>query len=87
MIIPAYNSALSLGTAIQSVPPSQGTLKKLVIDGVERELIEQVLHACNGVAVNAAKRLGINRNTLQKKMELYRQPAGEHTPEENGAEE
>jgi transcriptional regulator with PAS, ATPase and Fis domain len=74
-------------TAIQSVPASQGNLRELVVEGVERELIEQVMHACNDVAVNAAKRLGINRNTLQKKMSIYRKPAGEHTPEENGAEE
>jgi DNA-binding protein Fis len=35
---------------------------------VERELIEQVLVSCDQVQVAAAKRLGINRNTLHKKV-------------------
>jgi transcriptional regulator with PAS, ATPase and Fis domain len=74
-------------TAIQNVPAGQGNLKKLVVEEVERELIEQVMQACNGVAVKAADRLGINRNTLQKKLTFYSKPAGERTPEENGAEE
>ncbi len=74
-------------TAIQSIPAAQGKLKELVVEGVERELIEQVLQACNGVAVKAAERLGINRNTLQKKMADYCKPTGDHTPEENGADE
>ena len=38
---------------------------------VERELIEQVLQRCDGVQVKAAKRLGINRNTLHKKVTEY----------------
>jgi transcriptional regulator with PAS, ATPase and Fis domain len=74
-------------TAIQSVPAGQAKLKELVVEGVERELIEQVLQACNGVAVKAADRLGINRNTLQKKLAEYSKPAGARTPEENGAED
>jgi transcriptional regulator with PAS, ATPase and Fis domain len=76
-------------TAIQSVPPEQGELKTLVVDGVERELIEQVMQACDKVTVKAAKRLGINRNTLQKKMAIYSRPPGTPLPvdEDNGTEE
>jgi len=76
-------------TAIQSIPPGQGKLKPLVVDRVERELIEQVLLACDKVTVKAADRLGINRNTLQKKMAIYNRPPGAPLPidEENGAEE
>ena len=41
-------------------------------DGVERELIEQVLQLCDNVQVKAAARLGINRNTLHKKWDQYK---------------
>jgi len=41
------------------------------VGGLERELIEEVLRQCDGVQVAAADRLGINRNTLHKKRELF----------------
>lgn len=43
----------------------------LIVDRVERELIAQVLEACGGVQTKAATRLGINRNTLHKKIKDY----------------
>jgi DNA-binding NtrC family response regulator len=39
-----------------------------LVGGVERELIQQVLRDCDNVQVKAAARLGINRNTLHKKV-------------------
>ena len=39
-----------------------------IVSRVERELICQMLAACNGVQLKAAARLGINRNTLRKKL-------------------
>lgn len=39
-----------------------------VVSRVERELISQMLAACSGVQLKAAARLGINRNTLRKKL-------------------
>jgi DNA-binding NtrC family response regulator len=54
---------------IQTLP--EGTLKERFLDAVERELIEQVLARCNRVQVTAAKQLGINRNTLHKKVSEY----------------
>jgi DNA-binding protein Fis len=39
-----------------------------VVSRVERELIAQMLAACDGVQLKAAARLGINRNTLRKKL-------------------
>ena len=42
-----------------------------IVDRVERELIAQVLAACGGVQTQAASRLGINRNTLHKKIKEY----------------
>ncbi|MDZ4685775.1 MAG: sigma-54 dependent transcriptional regulator [Planctomycetaceae bacterium] len=42
-----------------------------VVSLVERELILQVLRTCQGIQTKAATRLGINRNTLHKKIEDY----------------
>ena len=42
-----------------------------VVCQVERELIQQVLGLCQGVQTKAATRLGINRNTLHKKISEY----------------
>jgi transcriptional regulator with PAS, ATPase and Fis domain len=58
---------------VQSLP--EGTLHERIVSGVERELIEQVLQACGDVQVKAAARLGINRNTLHKKVSEYNRPA------------
>lgn len=52
--------------------PTQLKLHKFLVDGVERELIEEVLRECGDNQVKAAERLGINRNTLHKKREEYR---------------
>jgi transcriptional regulator with PAS, ATPase and Fis domain len=54
---------------IDSLP--EGSLNKRVVEAVERELIEEVLRQCNGVQVTAAKKLGVNRNTLHKKVTDY----------------
>ncbi len=42
-----------------------------IVDRVERELIAQVMAACSDVQIKAAARLGINRNTLHKKLKDY----------------
>ncbi|WP_231741900.1 sigma-54 interaction domain-containing protein [Stieleria varia] len=42
-----------------------------IVDRVEKELIAQVLEACGGVQTKAAVRLGMNRNTLHKKIRDY----------------
>jgi two-component system response regulator AtoC len=54
---------------IQSLP--EGDLSDRIVGAVERELIEQVLQKCGRVQVTAAKMLGINRNTLHKKVGEY----------------
>lgn len=43
-----------------------------VVSRVEKELISQVLTQCENVQIKAAARLGINRNTLHKKLKEYR---------------
>jgi transcriptional regulator with PAS, ATPase and Fis domain len=42
-----------------------------IVDRVEREVIAQVLTECRGIQIKAASRLGINRNTLHKKLKQY----------------
>jgi DNA-binding NtrC family response regulator len=49
----------------------EGQVYDHVVKLVERELIAQVLHVTQGVQTKAAARLGINRNTLHKKIEEY----------------
>ena len=48
--------------------PDDDTLFDRIVSRVERELIAQMLAACGGVQLKAAARLGINRNTLRKKL-------------------
>ncbi len=48
-----------------------GDLHDKVVSLIERELIQQVLKVCQGVQTKAASKLGINRNTLHKKIEDY----------------
>ncbi|WP_242632030.1 sigma-54 interaction domain-containing protein [Rubripirellula amarantea] len=42
-----------------------------IVEQIEKELITQVLNSCGGVQTKAATRLGINRNTLHKKMKEF----------------
>jgi Fis family transcriptional regulator len=44
----------------------------MVINCVEKPLLESVLHRVQGNQTHAAQMLGINRNTLRKKMQLHK---------------
>ena len=50
---------------------SSGHLHELVIAGIEKPLLEMVLTETNGNQTQAANILGINRNTLRKKIKEY----------------
>jgi transcriptional regulator with PAS, ATPase and Fis domain len=56
---------------VQAALPPDKKVYDFLVGGVERELIEQVMRQCDGVQVKAAQRLGINRNTLHKKLEEF----------------
>lgn len=56
---------------MNQTPGKDESLHSLVVDRVEKELILQVLQNCGGVQTKAATRLGINRNTLHKKIKEY----------------
>lgn len=49
----------------------EGACYESVMGVVERELILQVLRRCQGTQTKTATKLGINRNTLHKKIEDY----------------
>ncbi|MEX2559643.1 MAG: sigma-54 dependent transcriptional regulator [Pirellulales bacterium] len=51
--------------------PAAEDLHGKIVNRVERELIAQVLAACDNVQIKAAARLGINRNTLHNKHKEY----------------
>ncbi|WP_231930929.1 sigma-54 interaction domain-containing protein [Botrimarina hoheduenensis] len=53
-------------------------LHSRVVDRVEKEVIAQVLSQCDGIQIKAAQRLGINRNTLHKKIKDYGLDSGEN---------
>jgi DNA-binding NtrC family response regulator len=57
---------------IHAAGPNANDLHDRIVGQVERELIQQVLQACDRVQIKAAARLGINRNTLHKKLSEYR---------------
>jgi two-component system, NtrC family, response regulator AtoC len=57
---------------IRTAGPSANDLYDRIVGQVERELIQQVLQTCDRVQIKAAARLGINRNTLHKKLSEYR---------------
>jgi transcriptional regulator with GAF, ATPase, and Fis domain len=62
-------------TALQTIPADAGNLHERLVRGVEKELLAQVLPLCDNVLVKAAARLGINRNTLHKKITELHQPS------------
>ncbi len=51
--------------------PQEDALYTKIVNKVERELIAQVMAACDNVQTKAASRLGINRNTLHKKLKEH----------------
>ncbi|MBM4002370.1 MAG: sigma-54-dependent Fis family transcriptional regulator [Planctomycetes bacterium] len=56
---------------LSSCGPDEDSLHAKIVNRVEKELLAQVMLTCNNVQIKAAKRLGINRNTLHKKLKEY----------------
>ena len=69
---PAALRAELVRQGIRTGGPSASNLHEQIVGQVERELIQQVLLSCDRVQIKAAARLGINRNTLHKKLAEYR---------------
>lgn len=49
----------------------EGEFHELVLQQVEKPLIDICLEICNDNQTRAAQLLGMNRNTLKKKIKLY----------------
>jgi len=61
-------------------------LHRRIVAPVEKELLIQVMDACNQTQTKAAERLGINRNTLYKKLKDYGlEKNSSKMPEDKGA--
>ena len=57
---------------VADADPDSNELYGAVVSRVEREVILQVLRQCQGVQTRSATRLGINRNTLHKKIDEHK---------------
>ena len=58
-------------TGLNGMSDTDSDLHGRIVDRVEREVISQVMSDCDYVQIKAAARLGINRNTLHKKLKQY----------------
>lgn len=54
---------------VSTATPQATNLHERVVGQVENELIRHVMQLCDNVQIKAAARLGINRNTLHKKIQ------------------
>lgn len=57
--------------ALAQFSGEQGRLYHEVVGRVEKELIQQILERCDHVQIKAAAELGLNRNTLRKKLKEW----------------
>jgi DNA-binding protein Fis len=58
-------------------------LYRLLMQELERPLIEHALEKCRGNKIKAAEYLGINRNTLHKKIKVLAIKSGKQRKEQN----
>jgi DNA-binding NtrC family response regulator len=70
---------------VRAAGPAANDLYDRIVGRVERELIQQVLQTCDRVQIKAAARLGINRNTLHKKLSEYRLDSDAGPPGPSGS--
>ena len=54
---------------LEGTPP--GSIYDMVIRAAERPMLEVVMRQANGNQLRASEMLGINRNTLRKKLQIH----------------
>lgn len=67
--------------AVNEYAHREGQIYELVIEQVEKRLIEEALGRCDAVKIKAADFLGINRNTLNKKAKDFSIDTADNSPE------
>jgi DNA-binding NtrC family response regulator len=77
---PATLAAELVRQGVAAAGPQANDLYDRIVGLVEGALIRQVLAACDQVQIKAAARLGINRNTLHKKLQEHRLAGGGDAP-------
>ena len=77
---PATLAAELVRQGVAAAGPQANDLYDRIVGLVEGALIRQVLAACDQVQIKAAARLGINRNTLHKKLQEHRLAGGGEAP-------
>ena len=55
---------------LDGTPPT--SIYEMVLRAVERPMLEVVMRRASGNQLRASEMLGINRNTLRKKLQLYK---------------
>jgi transcriptional regulator of acetoin/glycerol metabolism len=60
-----------LVTEIADVAVTHEFRLELLVEAIEREVIRKTLVVCKGNVSRAAQRLGIHRNTLQRRIEQW----------------
>ncbi len=66
---------------LEEAEPDAHDLLERIVHRVERQLISQVYSDCDHVKSRAAARLGINRNTLLKKLRQFGEITEEESPD------
>ncbi len=74
---PAYISAPDRGP-VDQVPQEKSAGGLQVVNAFERDIIRKTLEECNGNILKTAKRLGIGRPTLYRKMNKYEITLSKH---------
>jgi Nif-specific regulatory protein len=67
--------------AVNEYAHQEGQIYQLVIEQVEKRLIEEAMARCDAVKIKAADFLGINRNTLNKKAKDFAIESPDESPE------
>jgi len=68
---PAPDLEAAIEKEVRESDPGEDRMLERIVSRVERQLITDVYHRCDRVKSRAATRLGINRNTLLKKLRQF----------------